>query len=70
MPVPFRVHGPYQHHGHWRLDVFENGRRFKRSFRTYTEAVLVAERARKAGNFSSVEITGERSAEIETAKPP
>lgn len=40
--VPFRVHGPFRHRKRWRLDIFEAGRRFKRSFATYGEAVQAA----------------------------
>jgi len=40
--VPFRVHGPFRHRTRWRLDVFDNGRRYKRSFATYDEAIRAA----------------------------
>lgn len=42
--VPFRVHGPFRHRSQWRLDIFENGTRYKRSFATYAEALMEAHR--------------------------
>ena len=48
--VPFRVHGPFQHRSRWRLDIFENGRRYKRSFGSYGEALEAARELAAAGN--------------------
>ena len=40
--VELRIHGPYRHRQQWRLDVFDRGKRSKRSFSTYAEALFAA----------------------------
>ena len=60
--VPFRVHGPYQHRSRWRLDVYDHGRRYKRSFATYAEAIRAANdltSGNSAGNSAPGEVAGD-----------
>lgn len=47
--VSFRVHGPYLHRRQWRLDIRENGKRFKISYANYAEAVQAALEFAQAG---------------------
>lgn len=63
--VPVRVHGPWLHRKRWRLDVFVNGERYKRSFATYGAALLAAHEI-----ATGVETTTETGSDHEIGNDP
>jgi len=40
--VLLRVHGPWHHRNQWRIEIFVKGKRTRRSYSSYSEALLAA----------------------------